>query len=168
MLKLAPIFLAAFALPADDLSIQPFSVEWFNAPYENAVYESAEHSDGVFVLAAFQNACAPCDANEPNVEALAADYADTPRVQVLDLGLDADAADVQAWIARHSPAHPVVKDEEPYIYLELGWDKIPAVAVLDCMGRVGYTSIGVWNETVKKEVRGAVDALLGQACEHRR
>jgi hypothetical protein len=151
----------------DDLSIQPFSVEWPNAPYPDAVYESAEHADGIFVLTAFQNGCAPCNANEPNVDALAAQYAGDPRVQVLDLGLDADMSALAAWIARHAPNHPVVKDEDPYIALELSIDRIPSVAVVNCMGHVRYQGVGIWNDQAKADIRSAVDALRGETCLHR-
>jgi hypothetical protein len=157
---------ARTARAADDISIQPFSVEWLNAPYANAVYESADHADGIFVLSAFQNACAPCDANEANVDALAADYAAEPRVQVLDLGLEAGDDAVTAWVNRHTPNHPVVRDDEPYIWEELELDRIPAVAVVNCMGAVRYRHTGIWDDAAKAAVRAAVDALLGESCYH--
>ncbi len=154
--------LALQAVPA--LAVGAFDLPWMNHPNRDAIYHSGDHPNSVFVLEAFENFCGSCNANAVNVDEMAAFYADEPRVQVLDLALDSDVSEIQAWIARHQPNHPVVRDVDYVIWNEIGESYIPTVAVVDCRGDITYKYVGEWEMTVKAEIKAAVADALASSC----
>src|SRR5437868_1958977 len=96
---------AGAAIAANQIDPAVVSFPWMNGPASGAVYRLADHPNTVFVFEAYELSCVYCNDNAPNVDALAAEFASDPSVQVIDLGLDTSLRDYQSWIAQHNPNH---------------------------------------------------------------
>jgi len=164
------IFLFALALgtaatTASAQSIGMWDFPWKNAQDSGAVYDMADHANGVFVFEAYSINCGPCNSNAVHVDALATKYKDESRVQVIDLGTDANDSDYSRWIARHKSNHPVVKDTDRRVYNALKTDNlIPQVFVVNCRGEKIYGTIGVWTTATKSALDRAIAVGLATDC----
>lgn len=144
----------------DMASLLPFSFPWMNHAQRGTAYNTANHKNGVFVIEAYFQACPACNVSAPFVNALAAEYANQPRVQVLDVGKDRRDADYTMWIDRHKPNHPVLQDSELKLLNKLGVTSYPTTVVINCRGDIAYSESEVWNENVKRKVKAKIDELL--------
>jgi cytochrome c biogenesis protein CcmG/thiol:disulfide interchange protein DsbE len=161
------LFLAAvLALSSTSaFAISPFELPWVNNPARDTIYKTSDHANGVFVLEFFANFCGACNENAPNVDALAEHYADEPRVLVLDMAIDTNDREIAAWIARHQPNHPVLKDVGRAVWREVATQYIPTVVITDCNGVEKYRYTGAWTSSVKATIKSKIDALLAETCE---
>jgi len=162
------LFALALGMAATSASAQSIGVwefPWKNAQDSSAVYNMADHADAVFVFEGYSINCGPCNSNAVNVDALATKYKDEPRVQVLDMGLDANDSDFTRWISKHKPNHPVVKDVNRRVYNALKTDNlIPQVFVVNCKGEKIFGNIGVWTASVKAALDRAIAEGLATDC----
>lgn len=137
-----------------------------NSATEDRVYRMSDHVNAVFVLEAYSVNCGPCNSNAPNVKALAKKYEDNARVQVVDLGTDANESDYTRWISRHKPVHPVVQDVGRKAYNALKESNfIPQVFVVNCRGEKLYGHVGVWSESTKAAIDRAIAEGLETTCQ---
>jgi thiol-disulfide isomerase/thioredoxin len=164
MKRLAFVFACAMASNSA-FALSAFEMPWKNADTTGAVYKSADHADGVFVLEFFANFCGPCNQNAANVDEMAEFYAEQERVQVLDIGIDTSDTEISRWIAAHHPNHPVLKDVGRTLWKELGGQYIPTMVVTDCHGEIVFQHTGVWDSSVKRQIKAKVDGLLAETCE---
>ncbi len=145
-------------------TISPFNLPWVNNPTRDTIYKTADHADGVFVLEFFANFCGACNENAGNVDELTEQYADQARVQVLDVGLDSSDREIGAWIARHQPNHPVLKDVGRTVWGQVASQYIPTVIVTDCKGVEKFRYVGVWDAATKATIHATIDGLLATPC----
>lgn len=145
-------------------SLQPFNLPWKNTNPRDAVYKSSDHPNAVFVLEFFANFCGACNENAENVDALKTAYQNNDRVQVLDVSLDSQEREIQAWIQHHSPNHPVVQDTGRGLWRQLNEQYIPTAVVLDCKGEIKWRHTGTWERSDIEEIKNVVDGLLAQTC----
>lgn len=163
LLKLISVMwlgVAATVATANDTSLLPFSMKWENHATRGTIYNSADHTNGIFVIEAYFQACPACNANAQNVNDLATDYANEPRVQVLDVSRDRRDSDYAAWINRHKPNHPVLNDSALNLIRKLGTTGYPSTYILNCKGEVTYFSDDVWTEAGKAAIRAKINELL--------
>lgn len=147
------------SIPADK------TFPWMNAREPGAVYSMADHQDGVFVFEAFSLNCSWCNKNAPNVDALAEEYKDNSRVQVIDLGIDSANSYFTRWIQTHKPNHPVLKDEGRSVYNTLKTENgIPQVFVVNCHGEMIDNIVGYWSANEKARIRRAIARGLETTC----
>lgn len=148
--------------------VSPFELPWMNHQEDGAIYRSNDYPTGIFVVEAYFRNCPYCHQNAPKVNALASEFASEPRVQVLDVGIDRNDSDYDAWIAEHQPNHPVLKDEDRVLISQLGTTGYPSTYVMDCKGRVVAKTVGLWNVDMKNRITTAVNQLLGEPCHVRK
>jgi peroxiredoxin len=160
---LAAIACAALSTSALADTLQPFEEAWLNGA-QDATYKTSDHPDGVFVLEFYANFCGACNENADNVNALSAQYKTQSRVQVLDMSLDTDPGEQQAWINNHNPNHPVLNDGQRTVWSQLNESYIPTTVIMDCKGNVVWKNTGVWGDDEKATIKQNLDALLGQSC----
>jgi hypothetical protein len=149
-------------------AFDPSTVEfpWKNGPTRDATIDLNDLGNSVFVFEAFANFCGACAENASNVDALATEFADDDRVQVMDLGLDDSEREYAAWIRAHNPNHPVVEDVGEAVWNSLSQSNyIPQVFVTDCEGTLLYSHVGGWNRTVKNEIRAAIADAKEVTCD---
>lgn len=128
-------------------------------------YKMADHTDGVFVFEAYGINCSYCNQNAPAVDDLADQFADEPRVQVIDLGQDSSSSDYARWISAHHPNHPVVKDTSHKVYNAFKTqDVIPQTFVVNCKGELVGRTIGSWDSSTRRKVEGYITTALGTTC----
>jgi len=156
--------LLAFVVSSNAFAIDPFNMPWKNHPTRDTIYKSSDHPNGIFVLEFHANFCGACNENAANVDELAEHYKDEARVQVLDVSLDRDDREIAAWIRRHQPNHPVVKDEGRRVWNQVGEQYIPTVVIIDCNGQEAFRYTDVWSAAVKSQIRAAIDGLLAVDC----
>lgn len=161
-LMLAVLVLATSATGS---ALTSFSLPWMNHAVKDTLYNSADHKDGVFVLEAYFLNCPYCNDNAPNVDALADSFANEPRVQVLDVGIDRTDAQYATWISKHKPNHPVLKDDKRVLIKQLGTTGYPSTYIVDCKGTVRYTSTGVWNTSKIKAMKDKIADILKETCK---
>ncbi len=147
------------------LAVGPFELRWMNSEESGATYKSADHPNGIFVVEAYFLNCPYCHQNAPQVDALAEEYADNERVQVLDVGVDRKDADYESWISQHNPNHPVLNDGGRKLISQLGTSGYPSTYVIDCKGTVVYKTSGTWNSAKKDAIKKAIDGLGEETCE---
>jgi peroxiredoxin len=160
-LAVASLLCAGSALAS---TIQPFQLPWVNGPARDSVYSTTDHPNGVFVLEALQNFCPHCNNNVGAVDELYNKYKSESRVQVVDLDLDSDPGEIQAWLDKYHPAYPVVQDADLKVWNQIGADGIPTVVVMDCKGNIAYENSGEWDDQMKTEISQTIDGLLAQSC----
>lgn len=133
-----------------------------NHEIPGTIYQPANNT--VTVVEMYFNTCPYCDDNAPNVDALAEQYGGSPRVQVVDVGIDRNDSSYQSWISRHNPNHPVLKDDQRKVANALGTTSYPSTYVLDCEGNVLYKSVGVWTKAIKQKIQDAIEKSFEVAC----
>lgn len=163
------LLLSALLIAASGLA-QAASIPMYDLPLKSgpagAVYKMSERPNSVFVFEAYKLSCVYCNKNAPNVDRLADDYRDNPRVEVLDLGLDTSNDAYAEWIRRHKPNHPVVQDVGNKIFNALkSQNSIPQVFIVNCRGQLVGSTVGEWNAAANKAVRDYVDQALTTVCE---
>lgn len=144
-------------------TISPFNLNWFNNPVPNTTYQTTDHADGIFVLEFFANFCGACNENAPNVDEMSANYANEPRVQVLDMNLDASDTEISRWVARHHPNHPVLKGARS-VWPQVGSQYIPTMLITDCHGVEQFRYVGAWDSATKAAIKAKIDAMLAVPC----
>jgi peroxiredoxin len=144
-------------------TIAPFK-EFIANSSQDSTYSSADHKDGVFVMEFYANFCGACNENADNVNALADQYKDQARVQVLDMSLDTDESEIKAWISNHNPNHPILEDGDRTVWSQLDEQYIPTTVIMDCKGNVVWKNTGVWGGEEKATIKQKLDQLLSQSC----
>jgi len=138
---------------------------WMNSSAHDAQYRLADHKNVVHVFEAYSLTCHYCNENAVNVDALATQYMNDPRVAVLDLGLDVNARDYANWIATHHPNHPVVKDVGQKVFQALKQEEgIPQTFVVDCTGTLVGSTVGEWGDAEKQTLRAAIAKAEQTSC----
>lgn len=128
-------------------------------------YNMADHPNSVFVFEAYQNFCGECNNNAANVEKLATDYKNNPRVQVLDSSLDTQEIYFKQWIQKHQPNHPVIADTGRRVFDAFKVDSvIPQVFIVNCKGELAGTHIGAWDAALAAQIRGEINEALKTNC----
>lgn len=144
-------------------SYLPFALPDMNAG--GAMYRSEDRKNAVYVLETFFLGCPYCHQNSPNVHELAESYKSEPRVQILDVGIDRQDGQYEAWIRAHKCQHPVLKDANRELVRRLGTQSYPSTYILNCRGELVYSSTGVWYQDTKRRIKMAVDKALETKCE---
>lgn len=121
-------------------------------------------SDSVYVVEAYFNTCPYCNYNAKKVDALAEEFKDYPRLHVLDVGVDRKDSDYKSWIAKHSPNHPVLKDDSKVLIKQLGTKSYPSTYVINCLGTVVFQTSGEWSSKTVNKIREAVNSVLEMEC----
>ena len=166
MVRIFLVMALCSALQVYASDVEPFSLQWMNAPDQGMSYDSATHEAAIYVVEAYFKNCSTCNDNAPNLNALAAGYANEPRVQVLDVSRDCRDADYRAWIATHKPNHPVLKDCALKLLSQLEIARYPTTVVLDCNLQPVFRHEGPWTPTVITRVRAVIDRTLrNNTCE---
>lgn len=142
-------------------AIKPFSLPQMNP--QGPLYQSSDHPDSVFVIENYFIDCPYCNDNAENVDALAEEYKENARVQVLDVGIDRTVAQYEEWIRRHNPNHPVLNDGARKLTRQLGTSHYPTAYVVNSSGEVLLKTTGVWSTATKAKIRGAIETALESA-----
>ena len=167
-LFLTALFFAFFSASA--LAVTPFALPWMNHPeqtdQENVIFRSADHPNGIFVIEGYFRSCGLCNWNAVYINALATDYRNEPRVQVMDVGLDGPKRLYDAWIEETSPNHPVLKDVNRVLIGQLDFAAYPSTAIVDCRGNIRLKHQGYWgdNSTAPQEFRAKISEMLKETC----
>lgn len=141
----------------------PFSLPLMN---DNVGAMFTPKKNSVLVIEAYFNTCPYCHQNAPQVDDLSGFFSENSRVEVIDLGVDRRDSDYTAWISKHQPNHPVVKDSERKIISQLGTKSYPSTYVMDCQGNIVFKTSGVWSKSTRKKIEDAVDGALNVSCEN--
>lgn len=165
MKKFLWVLVAVVAVSAvPSYAVSAFNLPWMNAEQNGMNYSSTSHPQGVFVVEAYFLNCPYCNYNAKRVNALAAKYAEEARVQVLDVGIDKSDSQYATWIQRHKPNHPVLKDAKRTLINQLGTASYPSTYVMDCKGRVVFSSEGEWGPEEIADIEEAIEGLLEKEC----
>lgn len=119
--------------------------ELVNENNGGALYNSEYHLGRPMVLEFYFNGCPACGRNSANVKRLADAY-HGHRAQIVEVSIDCDASDYDAWIRRHDPHWPVLNDCNRRLARNQGVASYPTTVVLDSQHRVIYRTIGVWSQ----------------------
>lgn len=141
-----------------------FSLPIMNAE-PGAVFTQEPNS--VILVEAYFNSCPYCNENAGNVDEVADFFSGTPRVKVLDVGIDRQDSAYESWIEKHRPNHPVLKDANRKLIKQLGTTSYPSTYVIDCKGNVVFKSSGSWSSQTKARVKQAVNQALETECSPR-
>ncbi|MBM4304300.1 MAG: TlpA family protein disulfide reductase [Deltaproteobacteria bacterium] len=144
------------------IAVQPVELTQMNG--QGGIYKMADHPQGIFVVEAYFLNCPYCNYNAPNVNALADKFANDPRVQVLDVGVDRDDASYKTWIKKHNPNHPVLKDSSRKLISQLGTSGYPSTYVINCKGQLVEKTEGEWGAAEEEAIVSAVERLQAQNC----
>ena len=107
--------------------------------------------------------CAPCKESFPELARLQADYA--PRgVVVLGVSVDEKAAAYAAFLKRHAPPFPTVRDAAQKLVAAVQVPAMPTSYVVGRDGRVRAVFAGYHGAETAKAVRAALDAALAEAA----
>lgn len=158
------LLVTLFASAAHAAPVLPFELRWMNHEDRTTTYKSSDHPNGIFVLETYFLNCPYCNDNAPAVDALVEEYAEQPRVQVLDVSRDCRESDYNTWINRHKPNHPVLNDCSKKVIGPLQVSGYPSTYVVDCKGNIVYRTAGAWNSNTKRAIRAKIDALLLEDC----
>ncbi len=155
---IAILFFQVFTVNSS--AIGPFRLRWMNHVSENTFYDSKDYPDSVFVLHTYFLACHFNHKLEPAVNALAKEYEDEPRVQVLDIGIDSKPSDYDTWIDKHRPNHPVLNDVGRLLISQLQTQRYPTTYILDSELNIKFEWVSLWNENALKRMREVIDENL--------
>lgn len=156
--------LVLFSKAVFALTVQPFSLPQMNAEEQGTNYNSADHASAVFVVENYFLNCPYCNDNAPNVDDLAGYFAENPRVQVLDVGIDKSDSQYATWIEKHNPNHPVLNDARKELTRQLGTTGYPSTYVIDCNGNVAMKTTGVWSSSTMSKLKSKIKSLLRRPC----
>jgi peroxiredoxin len=120
------------------------------------MFDSSQHANKVLVIEAYFNDCPYCHQNAPKVDALAEEFAGEDRVIFLDVGVDRKDSQYEAWIQKHKPNHPVLKDASRKLISQLGTKSFPSTYVIDCSGNVIFSTSGVWSFSVVERLANKI------------
>lgn len=149
---------------ATSFGITSFSLPQMNHAVPGTLYNSADHKDAVFLVEAYFLNCPYCNDNAPNVDALADSFANEPRVQVLDVGIDRNDSQYKTWIQKHKPNHPVLKDASRTLIRQLGTSGYPSSYLIDCNGKVRHQTSGVWSMAKETGFKDKIAEVLKESC----
>lgn len=156
------LFLASTVVSAASIPNYEFPLK--NGANRDDIYKMSAHPNTVFVFEAWGINCGYCHENASAVDAMAAEFAANPRVQVLDLGLDVDDFAFQEWIARHHPNHPVIQDTGRRVFNALKTSSgIPQVFIVNCKGEMVGNYVGTWGSSAST-IRGYIRTALTTVC----
>jgi hypothetical protein len=162
----AVMSMAASSVFAAQIDLAKTELPWKNAPVAGAVYKMAAKPNTVHVIEAYSINCSWCNSNAEQVKAWAVELSGEPRVQFLDLGLDARTGDYTRWINAHKPTYPVVQDLGQKVWNQLKTENaIPQTFVLNCRGELVGVTVGYWGDEEKSALRDAVAKALEISCE---
>lgn len=162
----AVISFVSSSVSAAQIDLANTELPWKNAPEVGAVYKMGAKPNTVHVIEAYSINCSWCNSNAEQVKTLALDLKDEPRVQFLDLGLDARAGDYTRWINAHKPTYPVVQDIGQKVWNQLKTENaIPQTFVLNCRGELAGVTVGYWGDAEKNTLREAIAKALEISCE---
>ncbi len=151
---------AALVWSGQLLAVSPFELQWMNHEVKGTMYKSADHRQGIFIIEAYFLNCPYCNDNAAKVNEMAEKFANEPRVQVLDVGIDKQDSQYATWIAKHRPNHPVLKDANRTLIKQLGTSGYPSTYVIDCHGKVVAKTSGAWDLNHELTILYAVEELL--------
>ena len=154
--------LGLFLTTGNLLAVKPVELPQMNA--NGGVYKMTDFPKGIFVIEAYFLGCPYCNENAPNVNALASRFANDPRVQVLDVGIDRDNSSYETWIKRHNPNHPVLKDSTRKLITQLVTSGYPSTYVVNCKGQLIESTEGLWGNQEEDAIIRAVERLQSENC----
>jgi peroxiredoxin len=163
MKTLLMLVVCIFALVTSAVhAVSPVELPQMNG--QGGTYRMTDHPEGIFVVEAYFLGCPYCNENAPAVNSVASTFANDPRVQVLDVGVDKDPSAYATWIARHNPNHPVLKDSSRKLISQLGTSGYPSTYVVNCKGQVVESTEGAWGNKEKQAIISAVEKLQSTGC----
>jgi peroxiredoxin len=119
-----------------------FSMNDFN---HNEQFDSKDHDDAAFVIEFYFNGCKYCNDNAPNVKRLHAEFANNPKVKVIEITSDCQSWQHQQWLEKHSPDGPVLNGCNHEIFRKLGVTRFPTTMVFSPSKREAMRGTGVWS-----------------------
>ena len=147
-----------FAVSSAAFAYSPFSLPQMNPEVDpRETYDSSTVENGIFVLEFYQLFCGGCNANAQNVNDFADEFAGDEQVQILAVGLDSRDSQYDQWNSRHNPNHPVLKASGSQLARDAGIRTIPTAVILDCEYAEIFRHSGGWSESVKAEMRSAIE-----------
>lgn len=156
---------SSFAYSAQIPSLN-FPVAPFVGGAQTQTYSMSERPNSVFVFEGLRLDCSYCNTNAPAVEALAEEMKSSePRVEVLDLCIDAAMAKCAQWRSRHNPKHPVIQDVGRKVFSALYTEAVvPQAFVVDCTGTMVGNVIGSWGVEGAAKIRQLIAKALETTC----
>lgn len=149
---------------ASSFGLSAFQLPQMNHATPGTMYDSAARKGSVFLIEAYFDGCHYCNENAPNVDDMAQSFANEPRVQVLDIGIDRMDSQYKNWISKHKPNHPVLKDDKRQVIRQLGTQGYPSTYVVDCRGKVLYSGSGVWDMSSEAQMKDKISNALKDTC----
>jgi len=113
----------------------------------------------VVVLDVWASWCAPCKASFPALAKLHQEFS-RRGVVVLGISVDENARQYAAFVRRHAPPFPVVRDQGLAFARSFEPPAMPTTYVIDRHGRVRRVHRGFQGESTVAELRNEVEQLL--------
>ena len=155
------VFLSTVALAA------PHKFTRMNGPNVGQEYSTDDFKgqNVVYVYEFYSNGCGMCNQNAPELALLQETFKDRPEVQILNVGLDRNQSDYDAWRRKHGDQVQVVKDTYK-VADTFSFRFIPQVYVLDCnLNIVLDFPPNVWSSSDHQAIQKVIeDTLKSQTC----
>ena len=166
-MRTAALAIIGFGLLCSILAsaVEPFELPWVNAPLGKTHFKSNETKNATLIVVPFYDRCASCNANAREINELANRYANEPKIQFIEVGLDQEPDSDRGWVTRHNPNHPVLQDEKGILIGQLGASTLPEAFVLDCRGKIVFRVWGEWRSSEKLAIMNAIDAVSKVNCQ---
>jgi len=105
--------------------------------------------------------CAPCKASFPAYARLDAAYAARGLV-IIAVSVDESASAYAAFVARQKPPFATLRDPKQKLVAQVQVPTMPTSYLVDRAGRVRFMHPGFHGEQTERELRGEIEALLGE------
>lgn len=105
--------------------------------------------------------CGPCAASFPVMEELHQRFKDKGLV-VLAVSVDEKAAKMDAFVKKHNPTFPVVRDAESKLVADAGVDAMPTSFLIDKQGKIRRLHNGFHGKQTKEQYFSEIEALLNE------
>lgn len=113
-------------------------------------FDSEKYPEQLKLLEFYFNGCHYCNENAPKVSEMAKSH---PNVVVVDVSVDCEKEEYEAWISKHHPSWPILNACSSVVPDLYDVASYPTTVILGRKGEILYRASGVWSASKKEKIR---------------
>lgn len=145
-------------------ALKPFSLPIMNQELRGKQFTWGQGKSPAILVEFYFNGCVYCNQNAKNVAEMATEFR-SERIEVLEISVDCEEAEYNAWLKKHPPKGLVLNDCNGSVNDPLGVTGYPTSFIFDCNGNQLLKKVGVWDATDKQKIKEILNKQQFIACE---
>jgi peroxiredoxin len=139
---------ACVTIPAE---AAPANFQLHDMQANGGLYDSNAHMGQQMVLEFYFNGCPACEQNAPKLAQVAQRWRPAG-VEVVEVSIDCDRSDYDAWLGRHHQTWPILNDCDRNLAHFFGVSAYPTTVVLKKDHELAWKTVGVWSQATQARI----------------